>query len=49
MPSLHAPKFQKEYSVKITALMLLTNLCWICLPPDQALAKRSGKQDEVVL
>lgn len=44
-----SPKFQEEYSAKIPALTLLTNLGWTFLPPDQALAKRGGKQDEVVL
>ncbi|AZN36726.1 type I restriction endonuclease subunit R [Iodobacter ciconiae] len=44
-----APKFQEEYSAKIPALTLLTNLGWTFLPPDQALAKRGGRQDEVVL
>jgi type I restriction enzyme R subunit len=45
----HGPKFQEEYSAKIPALTLLNNLGWTFLPPEQALAKRSGKQDEVVL
>lgn len=44
-----SPKFQEEYSAKIPALTLLCNLGWTFLPPDQALAKRGGKQDEVVL
>lgn len=44
-----SPKFQEEYSAKIPALTLLTNLGWTFLPPDQATAKRGGKQDEVVL
>lgn len=44
-----SPKFQEEYSAKIPALTLLTNLGWTFLPPEVALAKRGGKQDEVVL
>jgi type I restriction enzyme R subunit len=43
------PKFQEEYSAKLPALALLSNLGWDFLPPDQALAARSGKTDEVVL
>jgi type I restriction enzyme R subunit len=43
------PKFQEEYSAKIPALTLLTNLGWTFLPPEKALALRGGKQDEVVL
>nr|WP_314901826.1 type I restriction endonuclease subunit R [uncultured Deefgea sp.] len=44
-----SPKFQEEYSAKIPALTLLTNLGWTFLPPEKALALRGGKQDEVVL
>lgn len=43
------PKFQEEYSAKLPALTLLTQLGWTFLPPDQALAARGGKWDEVVL
>lgn len=43
------PKFQEEYSAKLPALALLTNLGWSFLSPEQALPARSGKQDEVVL
>jgi type I restriction enzyme R subunit len=43
------PKFQEEYSAKLPALTLMTNLGWSFLSPDEALAARSGKQDEVVL
>ncbi|MFB2757894.1 type I restriction endonuclease subunit R [Shewanella xiamenensis] len=43
------PKFQEEYSAKLPALALMTNLGWSFLSPDEALAARSGKQDEVVL
>lgn len=43
------PKFQEEYSAKLPALALLTNLGWSFLPPSQALAARDGKQDQVVL
>lgn len=45
----HLPRFQEEYSAKIPALILLNNLGWSFLPPEQALAARAGKQDEVVL
>jgi type I restriction enzyme R subunit len=43
------PKFQEEYSAKIPALTLLTNLGWCFLSPEQALAERGGKTNEVVL
>ncbi|WP_116473157.1 type I restriction endonuclease subunit R [Zobellella maritima] len=45
----HTPKFQEEYSAKLPALTLLTNLGWSFLSPEQALAARGGKQDQVVL
>lgn len=44
-----APKFQEEYSAKLPALALLSNLGWQFLPPSAALAARAGKPDEVVL
>jgi len=44
-----APKFQEDYSAKIPALTLLTNLGWDFLSPEQALLARGGKVDEVVL
>ena len=44
-----APKFQEEYSAKLPALALLTQLGWSFLAPEQALAARGGKLDEVVL
>lgn len=44
-----APKFQEEYSAKLPALILLTNLGWRFLPPAQALAARGGQLDAVVL
>lgn len=44
-----APKFQEEYSAKLPALALLHNLGWTFLPPDEALAERRGRLDEVVL
>ncbi|ENM3935403.1 type I restriction endonuclease subunit R [Vibrio cholerae] len=44
-----APKFQEEYSAKLPALTLLTNLGWSFLSPELALAARGGKNDEVVL
>ena len=43
------PKFQEEYSAKLPALTLLTNLGWSFLSPEQALAARGGKSSEVVL
>lgn len=42
-------KFQEEYSAKLPALTLLTNLGWSFLSPEQALAARNSKLDEVVL
>lgn len=45
----YAPKFQEEYSAKLPALTLLTNLGWLFLNPEQTLAARNGKADEVVL
>lgn len=43
------PKFQEEYSAKLPALALLSQLGWTFLPPEQALTARNGKLDEVVL
>ena len=45
----YTPKFQEEYSAKLPAMALLTNLGWSFLSPEQALASRDGKLDEVVL
>lgn len=45
----YLPKFQEEYSAKLPALTLLTNLGWSFLSPERALAARGGKADEVVL
>lgn len=45
----HTPKFQEEYSAKLPALTLLTNLGWSFLSPELAVAARGGKADEVVL
>lgn len=45
----YTPKFQEEYSAKLPALTLLTNLGWSSLSPERALAVRGGKADEVVL
>ncbi|RDL42766.1 type I restriction endonuclease subunit R [Marinomonas piezotolerans] len=42
-------KFQEEYSAKLPALTLLTSLGWSFLNPEQALAERGGKFDQVVL
>ena len=44
-----SPKFQEEYSAKIPALTLLTNLGWEFINPENALAARSGKTNELVL
>ena len=41
----YTPKFQEEYSAKLPALTLLTNLGWSFLSPELALAARSGKAD----
>ncbi|MEE9710503.1 type I restriction endonuclease subunit R [Aeromonas caviae] len=43
------PKFQEEYSAKIPALTLLTQLGWSFLSPEQALIARDNKADQVVL
>lgn len=43
------PKFQEEYSAKLPALALLSNLGWQFISPVQALKARAGKTDEVVL
>jgi type I restriction enzyme R subunit len=45
----HTPKFQEEYSAKIPALVLLSKLGWHYLNPEQALAARNGKTNDVVL
>ncbi|MCK9246572.1 MAG: type I restriction endonuclease subunit R [Anaerolineaceae bacterium] len=45
----YAPKFQEEYSAKLPALTLLASLGWTFLSPQQALAARGGKTNEVVL
>lgn len=45
----HVPRFQEEYSAKLPALALLTNIGWEFLSPSKALAARGGKLDEVVL
>ncbi|MAY36435.1 MAG: DEAD/DEAH box helicase [Spongiibacteraceae bacterium] len=45
----NAPRFQEEFSSKIPAMALLQSLGWSFLNPEQALAARDGKQDEVVL
>ncbi|TKI04504.1 type I restriction endonuclease subunit R [Martelella alba] len=47
--TLYTPKFQEEYSAKLPALTLLTNLGWTFLAPEQVLAARGGKPDVVVL
>ncbi len=45
----YSPKFQEEYSAKLPALALLTNLGWSFLSPEQALVARGNKPDQVVL
>ncbi|MHA3091000.1 type I restriction endonuclease subunit R [Acinetobacter brisouii] len=45
----YTPKFQEEYSAKLPALTLLSNLGWSFLSPSQALIARDGKQDQVIL
>jgi type I site-specific deoxyribonuclease, HsdR family len=45
----YTPKFQEEYSAKLPALALLTNLGWSFLSPELALSARGDKADEVVL
>lgn len=46
---MYVPKFQEEYSAKLPALTLLSNLGWSFLSPSQSLIARDGKQDQVVL
>lgn len=43
------PKFQEEYSAKLPALALLTNLGWSFLSPEEALRKRGNQYNQVVL
>jgi type I restriction enzyme R subunit len=43
------PKFQEEYSAKLPALALMSNLGWTYISPQQALSARAGKVDQVVL
>lgn len=45
----HLPRFQEEYSAKIPALVVLNNLGWTFLSPEQALIARDNKPSEVVL
>ncbi|MFM4851758.1 type I restriction endonuclease subunit R [Aeromonas caviae] len=49
MTAHYLPKFQEEYSAKIPALTLLTQLGWTFLSPEQALIARDNKADQVVL
>ncbi|WP_224556528.1 type I restriction endonuclease subunit R [Pectobacterium versatile] len=49
MSTQYAPKFQEEYSAKIPALALLSNLGWSYITPEYALATRGNKADQVVL
>ncbi len=43
------PKFQEHYSAKLPALVLLSTLGWTYFSPEQALAAREGKTEQVVL
>lgn len=43
------PRFEEEYSAKIPALVILSNLGWTFLPPEQAIALRNNQRSEVVL
>jgi type I restriction enzyme R subunit len=43
------PKFQEEYSSKLPALILLSQLGWQFLSPEEALKARANKTSEVVL
>lgn len=45
----HVPRFQEEYSAKLPALALLSNLGWSFLSPEPVLSARDGKYDQVVL
>ncbi len=47
--TLYTPKFQEEYSAKLPALTLLTQLGWSFLSPAQALEARGNHHGEVVL
>jgi type I restriction enzyme R subunit len=41
----YTPKFQEEYSAKLPALTLLTNLGWSFLSPKLSFAARGGKAE----
>lgn len=43
------PRFQEEYSAKLPALALLSQLGWSFLSPQQAVIARHGHYDQVVL
>ncbi|MDR5609205.1 MULTISPECIES: type I restriction endonuclease subunit R [unclassified Arsenophonus] len=45
----HPPKFQEEFSAKIPALALLSNLGWSYLTPEASLIVRGNKPDQVLL
>ncbi|HEC58915.1 hypothetical protein LCGC14_0896700 [marine sediment metagenome] len=45
----YIPKFQEEYSAKLPALALLTNLGWSFISPQQVLSERGGRNSEVIL
>ena len=47
--NINSPKFQEEYSAKIPALVLLNNLGWDFIPPDDVLKKRNKNTNEVIL
>lgn len=44
----NTPKFQEEFSAKIPAMTLLSNLGWTFIAPEEALEMRGGKISEVV-
>ena len=45
----NSPKFAEEYSAKIPALTLLSNLGWAFISPDEAKRARRGDLHQVVL
>ena len=49
MDTYTAPKFQEEYSAKLPAMALLTQLGWTFIPAAEAITLRSGNTGEVVL
>lgn len=45
----HPPKFQEEFSAKIPALVLLSNLGWSYLTPEASLIVQGNKPNQVLL